>query len=264
MGVPGHSDTATPDRTPPDLPRVLLIEDDPTVADIVIKYLDRERFAVEHSRDGAEGLHFAIEQKPACIVLDLMLPNLGGLEVCRQLRLVSATPVLMLTARDTEDDRVTGLEVGADDYLAKPFSPRELVARVKALIRRDQQLPSDHVKQVAPLQIGSLTIDIARRMVTNSGDEIALTTREFDLLAHLIANPGVPLSRADLLEAVWGYTFGDPSTVTVHVRRLRGKLEIDPSNPELIQTVWGVGYRWAETTNDQTSQDATHAQERSK
>ena len=224
---------------------VLLIEDDPTVADIVTKYLRREGYEVKHTRDGADGLNLALKEPPGCIVLDLMLPSLGGLEVCRQLRLALAVPVLMLTARDTEDDRVTGLEVGADDYLAKPFSPRELVARVKALIRRDQLPPSALDDGVEPTQIGSLHIDIGRRLVLREGNEVSLTAREFDLLTYLITHPKQALSRADLLEAVWGYTFGDPSTVTVHVRRLRGKLETDPARPELIQTVWGVGYRWS-------------------
>lgn len=224
---------------------VLLIEDDPTVADIVTKYLRREGYEVKHTRDGADGLSLALREPPGCIVLDLMLPSLGGLEVCRQLRLALAVPVLMLTARDTEDDRVTGLEVGADDYLAKPFSPRELVARVKALIRRDQLQPSALDDGVEPIQIGSLHVDIGRRLVLREGKEVSLTAREFDLLTYLITHPRQALSRGDLLEAVWGYTFGDPSTVTVHVRRLRGKLETDPAHPELIQTVWGVGYRWS-------------------
>jgi two-component system, OmpR family, response regulator ResD len=224
---------------------VLLVEDDPTVADVVTKYLDREGYAVTHSRDGLEGLSLALSEKPDCVVLDLMLPSLGGLEVCRQLRLASAVPVLMLTARDTEDDRVTGLEVGADDYLAKPFSPRELVARVKALIRRDQLPPSRSDVAIPAITIGTLHIDLPRREVLRGEEAVGLTSKEFDLLTYLVSHPGEPLSRGQLLEAVWGYTFGDPSTVTVHVRRLRGKIESDPANPALIETVWGIGYRWS-------------------
>ena len=170
-----------------------------------------------------------------------MLPGVDGLEVCRRIRATSDVPVVMLTALGEESDRVAGLEIGADDYVAKPFSPRELVLRVGSVLRRAGEQPAG---PQAPVVDGDLVLDAARHEVTLRGDVVALTGREFDLLQHLITRPGLVLSRADLLREVWGWSFGDDSTVTVHVRRLREKLETDPTCPVRLVTVWGVGYRW--------------------
>ena len=227
--------------------RVLMIEDDPTVAEIVVRYLEREGFEATWEANGAAGLALALDQEPDLVVLDLMLPGMDGYEVCRRLRETLPVPIIMLTARGEETDRLLGLELGADDYVAKPFSPRELVARVRAVLRRagGQVLPPAGATLV---RAGTLVVDLAARQATRrrGGDPelVALTAREFDLLAHLCTHPGHAFARQELLEAVWGYTYGDASTVTVHVRRLREKIEEDPSAPTLIRTVWGVGYRW--------------------
>ncbi len=224
-----------------------MIEDDPTVAEIVVRYLERDGYEATWESDGAVGLARAIEVEPDLVVLDLMLPGIDGFEVCRRLRETLPVPIIMLTARGEETDRLLGLELGADDYVAKPFSPRELVARVRAVLRRagGQVLPPSGTSVV---RAGALVVDLAARQVTRRGqgdpEVLALTAREFDLLAHLCTHPGTAFRREELLEAVWGYTYGDASTVTVHVRRLREKLEADPSAPTLIATVWGVGYRW--------------------
>lgn len=239
--VPSDGDASAPAA------RVLMIEDDPTVAEIVVKYLEREGYQATWESDGAAGLALALEQEPDLVVLGLMLPGLDGFEVCRRLREHLPVPVIMLTARGEETDRLLGLELGADDYVAKPFSPRELVARVRAVLRRagGQVLPPAGATVV---RAGTLVIDLAGRQVTRrrGGDPelVTLTAREFDLLAHFCTHPGTAFRREDLLESVWGYSYGDASTVTVHVRRLREKLEEDPSDPTLILTVWGVGYRW--------------------
>ncbi len=239
-----------PDGAPEDAAagaRVLMIEDDPTVADVVVRYLEREGYRATWEADGTAGLARALEDEPDLVVLDLMLPGIDGFEVCRQLRERLPIPVIMLTARGEETDRLLGLELGADDYVAKPFSPRELVARVRAVLRRagGQVLPPAGATVV---RAGALVVDLAARQVTRHGGagpaSVALTAREFDLLAHLCTHPGRAFRREELLETVWGYSYGDASTVTVHVRRLREKLEDDPSAPTLIATVWGVGYRW--------------------
>lgn len=221
---------------------LLVIEDDPTVADVVARYLALEGFDVTCCADGQVGLDHALASPPDLVVLDVMLPGLDGLEVCRQLRARLPVPVIMLTARGEEIDRVLGLELGADDYVAKPFSPRELTARVKAVLRRAQGLTGpvagDRVER------GPVVVDLAAREATVDGREVVLTAREFDLLAFLVTHPRAVFRREQLLEHVWGSVYGDPSTVTVHIRRLREKIEDDPSNPLLIATVWGVGYRW--------------------
>jgi DNA-binding response OmpR family regulator len=223
--------------------RILVVEDDPTVAEIVTRYLEREGFSVEHRRDGREALRYAVSALPDLVVLDLMLPGLDGLEVCRRLRSVAPVPVLMLTARSGEEHLVAGLELGADDYMAKPFSPRELTARVKAVLRRSRD-PLGGAPPAGEIVAGELVVDLAAREVRRSGELVALTAREFDLLAFLARNPRHAFSRDDLLERVWGYSYGDTSTVTVHIRRLREKLEADPSTPAQLLTVWGVGYRF--------------------
>ncbi len=221
---------------------MLVIDDDPTLAEVVERYLEREGFTVEVRADGEQGLDRALSWLPDLVVLDLMLPGLDGLEVCRRLRDVAPIPVVMLTARASEDDRVAGLELGADDYLPKPFSPRELTARVKAVLRRANGSVATATSAV--LRAGDLELDPVAHEVRRDGEPLALTTKEFDLLAHFLRHPNRAFRREELLEAVWGWTYGDTATVTVHVRRLREKVELDPSDPRHLRTVWGVGYRF--------------------
>jgi two-component system response regulator ResD len=222
--------------------RVLVVDDDPTVADVVVRYLERDGFVVEAVGDGTLALERALAELPALVVLDLMLPGLDGFEVCRRLRAVAPVPVIMLTARGEEEDRVLGLELGADDYLAKPFSPRELTARVKAVLRRATE---PFVSPAAePMSFDRLLIDPAAREVTVDGLPVTLTAREFDLLVFLARSPRHAFRREELLEHVWGFTYGDTATVTVHIRRLREKIERRPSAPRHVVTVWGVGYRF--------------------
>ncbi|MFD6311965.1 response regulator [Streptomyces nigra] len=219
--------------------RVLVVDDDPTVAEIVSGYLDRAGYVVDRAGDGPAALAAAAARRPDLVVLDLMLPGMDGLEVCRRMRGQGPVPVIMLTARGDEDDRILGLEVGADDYVTKPFSPRELVLRVESVLRRSRP-----AQPSAILRAGGLTVDPAARRATKDGAELALTIREFDLLTFFLRHQGRVFGREDLMREVWGWDFGDLSTVTVHVRRLRGKVEDDPARPRLIQTVWGVGYRF--------------------
>ncbi|MDI9830506.1 response regulator transcription factor [Streptomyces sp. KAU_LT] len=219
--------------------RVLVVDDDPTVAEIVSGYLDRAGYVVDRAGDGPSALAAAAARRPDLVVLDLMLPGMDGLEVCRRMRGQGPVPVIMLTARGDEDDRILGLEVGADDYVTKPFSPRELVLRVGSVLRRARPAQPSGV-----LGGGGLSVDPAARRATKNGAELALTIREFDLLTFFLRHRGRVFSREDLMREVWGWDFGDLSTVTVHVRRLRGKVEDDPARPRLIQTVWGVGYRF--------------------
>jgi DNA-binding response OmpR family regulator len=222
--------------------RVLVVDDDPTVSDVVRRYLEREGFTVELAGDGQQALDAYAAERPDLVVLDLMLPGIDGLEVCRRLRVQDrALPVIMLTALGEESDRVLGLEIGADDYVTKPFSPRELVLRVQSVLRRAVPAPAPASESLVD---GELRIDAARRTATLRGRELALTVREFDLLVFLMRNPGRVLRRTELLQQVWGWTFGDQSTVTVHMRRLREKVEDDPAQPRRILTVWGVGYRY--------------------
>ncbi|MEU5700698.1 response regulator transcription factor [Streptomyces aurantiacus] len=232
--------------------RVLVVDDDPTVAEVVSGYLDRAGYRVDRAGDGPDALAHAAAHWPDLVVLDLMLPGMDGLEVCRRLRERGPVPVIMLTARGDEDDRIMGLEVGADDYVTKPFSPRELVLRVESVLRRTRPAAT-----ARPLSAAGLTVDPAARRATKHGAELALTLREFDLLSFLLRHPGRAFGREDLMHEVWGWDFGDLSTVTVHVRRLRGKVEDDPARPRLIQTVWGVGYRFDPTGDDDL--DATEA-----
>ncbi|WP_372405384.1 response regulator transcription factor [Streptomyces luteireticuli] len=228
--------------------RVLVVDDDPTVSEVVAGYLTRAGFDVDVAADGPSAVARATAQPPELVVLDLMLPGMDGLEVCRRIRETGPLPVIMLTARGDEEDRILGLEVGADDYVTKPFSPRELVLRVESVLRRAgapataQGAPS--VPRLTGLRAGPLTLDPAARRATRCGRELALTIREFDLLEFFLRNPGRATSREELMRRVWGWEFGDLSTVTVHVRRLREKIEDDPAHPRLISTVWGVGYRF--------------------
>jgi DNA-binding response OmpR family regulator len=221
---------------------VLVVDDDPTVSDVVRRYLEHAGFAVTLAADGPAALRAYSAQRPDLVVLDLMLPGLDGLEVCRRLRArPDEVPIVMLTALGEEADRVLGLQLGADDYVTKPFSPRELVLRVQSVLRRAARTPTTHVEMLVD---GGLEVDPSRRVARLRGEELALTVREFDLLVFLMRHPGRAFRRAELLENVWGWTFGDQSTVTVHMRRLREKVEDDPANPRRIMTVWGVGYRW--------------------
>ena len=229
---------------PEQTSRILVVDDDPTVAEVVAGYLERAGFAVERAGDGPEALRLAGERWPDLVVLDLMLPGLDGLEVCRRLRAAGPVPVIMLTARGDEEDRITGLEVGADDYVTKPFSPRELVLRVESVLRRTRTVQAASAASRSVLRAGGLAVDVATRRATRDGRELALTLREFDLLAYFLERPGAAHTREELMRRVWGWDFGDLSTVTVHVRRLRAKIEDDPARPQLIQTVWGVGYRF--------------------
>jgi two-component system response regulator ResD len=219
---------------------VLVVEDDRTVADVVQRYLENDGFNVHVAADGPAGLRAAVDGDADLVVLDIMLPGLDGMEVCRRLRATRDVPVIMLTARGQEPDRVRGLQLGADDYVVKPFSPRELVARVRSVLRRTRRA-DDEPRTVVSRDI---VLEPAARRVVVRGQPVSLTAREFDLLAFLMRYPSRVFRREELLEDVWGYRFGDLSTVTVHVRRLREKIEVDPSNPCVIQTVWGVGYRF--------------------
>ena len=224
--------------------RVLVVEDDPTISEVVVRYLEREGLDVEAVGDGRDALDAAAAHWPDLVVLDLMLPGIDGLEVCRRLRARGPVPVIMLTARGDEEDRVLGLELGADDYVVKPFSPRELTARVRAVLRRAGASGVPDGLGVAVIETGALRIDIPARQVTMADVLVPLTAREFDLLVHLARSPRRAFTREELLERVWGYSFGDTATVTVHVRRLREKVEANPSEPQHLVTVWGVGYRW--------------------
>jgi DNA-binding response OmpR family regulator len=220
--------------------RVLVVDDDLTVAGVVVGYLERAGHQPLHVADGRKALDTIAADPPDLVVLDLMLPEVGGLEVCRQVRAVHRQlPIIMLTALGEADERIAGLELGADDYVSKPFSPRELILRIESVLRRAGETPP----QSGVLSAGAVTVDTAARIVTRDGVELSLTTREFDLLAYLMAHPGRAFSRTELMQHVWGWTFGDQSTVTVHVRRLREKIENDPTEPSLIKTVWGIGYR---------------------
>ncbi len=221
---------------------VLVVDDDPTVREVVQHYLERDGFVVRLAGDGTAALEALAVSVPDLVVLDLQLPGVDGLEVCRQIREVGSTPVIMLTARAREADRITGLELGADDYVVKPFSPRELLARVRSVLRRSQAAGVPPAE--ATVRIGDLTIDPATRVVEIAGRGVDLTVREFDLLLYLGRHPHRVLTRTQLLKDVWSYEgVGDTSTLTVHMRRLRQKVEVDPSNPVRLQTVYGVGYR---------------------
>ncbi|WP_419999081.1 response regulator transcription factor [Streptomyces boninensis] len=227
--------------------RVLVVDDDPTVAEVVAGYLDRAGHAVTRAADGPAALARAAEAWPDLVVLDLMLPGMDGLQVCRALRERGPVPVIMLTARGDEEDRIVGLELGADDYVTKPFSPRELVLRVESVLRRTGGGGGGGGGTAGSgglLHAAGLSLDPAGRRASKGGTELALTLREFDLLAHFLRHPGRVFSREELMREVWDWDFGDLSTVTVHVRRLRGKVEDDAGAPKLITTVWGVGYRF--------------------
>lgn len=220
---------------------VLVVDDHEMVREVVTGYLERDGFSVEQVPDGESALRILGTRPPDLVVLDAMLPGVDGFAVLKQLRSTSAIPVILLTARSEEADRVVGLELGADDYVVKPFSPRELVARVRSVLRRTQP-PSAPQRLV----FDGLVVDTLTREVTVDGAAVETTAREFDLLAFMAASPRQVFTRGQLLEHVWGSSadYQDPSTVTVHVRRVRLKVEMDPENPKRITTVWGVGYRF--------------------
>jgi len=224
-----------------DVARVLVVDDDVTVREVVVSYLRADGHAVVEAADGTVALKEMREEPADLVVLDLMMPGIDGLEVCRRLRAIGDVPIIMLTALGSETDRVVGLESGADDYVTKPFSPRELVLRVNALLRRVGERAEPETGRIVD---GDLVVDSGRHEATRAGAVLNLTSREFDLLRFLVANPGTAFSRDELLQQVWGWSFGDQSTVTVHVRRLREKVESDPTTPTRLVTVWGVGYRW--------------------
>jgi two-component system response regulator ResD len=222
--------------------RVLVVDDEPMVRDVLSRYLERDGFDVIEAADGRAAIDRIGEQQPDLVVLDLMLPEIDGYEVLRTMRASSTAPVIMLTARGEETDRIVGLELGADDYVTKPFSPREVVARVRAVLRRTAR---DAPATGEMLDFGWLAVDQQRRQLIVRGAPVATTRKEFDLIAFLAANPGVTFDRARLIADVWDFAWdGDTSTVTVHMRRLREKIERDPASPEHLLTVWGVGYRF--------------------
>jgi DNA-binding response OmpR family regulator len=237
----GHNRAMSSTAAPP---RILVVEDDLTVSEVVTRYLEREGFVVEVAYDGAVALERALADPPELVVLDLMIPSLDGFEVCRRLRAAAPVPVIMLTARGEESDRIAGLELGADDYVSKPFSPRELTARIKAVLRRATGSVAAGGAGPSVLRAGSLAVDTVTHEARRHGELVALTSREFDLLVHFMRHPRRAFRREELLEQVWGFAYGDTSTVTVHVRRLREKIEGDPAHPGHVCTVWGVGYRF--------------------
>ncbi len=224
--------------------RIMVVDDDPTLADVVGRYLIRDGHRVECFGDGLQALKRIAEEPPDLVVLDLMLPGIDGLEVCRRLRQRWPIPVVMLTALGEETDRVAGFETGADDYVTKPFSPRELALRVKSVLRRARGAEPAEPPPQGMLRDGDLAIDLAAHEATIRGGPLQLTSREYDLLVFLMRNPRQAFTREQLLAQVWGWTFGDTSTVTVHIRRLREKIEPEPTVPRRIATVWGVGYRY--------------------
>jgi two-component system response regulator ResD len=220
---------------------VLVVDDEPTITEVVSAYLQRAGYATSVAGDGPQALAQAAAGHPDLVVLDLMLPGMDGLEVLRRLRDMDRVSVILLTAKGEPSDRVIGLRLGADDYVVKPFSPAELVARVDAVLRR--VTPEPELEE--PIAFDGLELDPVARRVTVRGQEVSLTVREYNLLLHFVRHPGQVFSRDQLMDAVWQYTFySDTSTVTVHVRRLRAKIEADPSEPRWLETVWGVGYRF--------------------
>ncbi len=220
---------------------VLVVDDEPIVREVVVRYLEREGYRTLEAADGERARELLELDPPNLVVLDVMLPGMDGLSLCRWIRARSELPVILLTARGEEADRIVGLELGADDYVTKPFSPRELAARVRTVLRRAAPPAFGEER----LSLGDLDIDASAREVTKGGERLQLTAREFDLLWFLASNRRRVFSRHQLMDRVWGYEAAlDTGTVTVHVRRLREKIEDDPSRPTLLETVWGVGYRF--------------------
>jgi len=221
--------------------RVLVVEDDPTVREVAVSYLEAAGFIVGSTGDGFAALSELERIAPDLVVLDRMLPGIDGAELCRRIRATTTVPIIMLTAMGSTEDRISGLEAGADDYLTKPFSPRELVLRVQSILRRSV----NELTPEAAFELGEFSLDPSARIITKGGEELALSVREFDLFSFLLKHPRQAFSREQLLRSVWHWEFGDLSTVTVTVRRVREKIEADPTNPTILVTVWGVGYRLA-------------------
>jgi DNA-binding response OmpR family regulator len=224
-------------------PRILIVDDEETIREVVRRYLEREGYSVMEAADGFEALDLIRSISPDLIILDLMLPGIDGLSLTQHIRQDRQIPILMLTAKGEASDRIRGLDLGADDYVAKPFSPQEVVLRVRAILRRTSKEP--HVGIGRKLRFDKLIVDPVSRTVLLGGDTITLTAKEFDLIYFFASNPRQAFSRAQLLENVWGdELYTDPSTVTVHIRRLREKIENNPSNPKYLLTVWGIGYKF--------------------
>ncbi len=226
---------------------ILIVDDEPSVVEVVSLYLKRDGFEVSEAADGEQALTIIDRETPNLVILDIMLPKVDGLSVVRQVRTRTDIPIILLTARSEEMDRVVGLEIGADDYVVKPFSPRELVSRVRAVLRRTQRVQTSSMETEAdrPISQGALLLDPRTRDVTMREESCVLTAKEFDLLWFLLRHPRQVFNREQLLENVWGVTdYVDPSTITVHMRRLREKIEADPGKPEYLHTMWGVGYRF--------------------
>jgi len=227
-----------------DIIKILVVEDEPSIAEVVALYLQRAGYQVQTAVDGKTAMSLLEKEFPDLVVLDLMLPEVDGLSITRWLRDRSDVPIIMLTARREEIDRITGLEMGADDYVVKPFSPQELVSRVRAVMRRIKREGAPAGAE-RPISFGELHIDPAGRTVSTSGQEVQLTAKEFDMLYLLAQHPKQVFTREQLLERVWGGAeYIDPGTVTVHIRRVREKIETDPSKPQWLVTVWGVGYKF--------------------
>jgi len=226
--------------------QVLIVEDDQDISDLVKIHLTDDHYEATQEFNGRDGLKSALEGDFDLVILDLMLPEMDGIEVCRQIRANNMQlPILMLTARSEEIDKVLGLETGADDYLTKPFGIRELMARVKALLRRSTAIPSTENGTTDKIELHGLSVDLPKRKVVVHGNSLELTPKEFDLLVHLASNPGITFSRDELLSKVWGYEFsGYEHTVNSHINRLRNKVEKDLNDPEFILTTWGVGYKF--------------------
>ena len=223
-----------------DMPTVLVVDDEPIVREVVVRYLRREGYRTLEAADGNAAKELVERESPSLVVLDLMLPGVDGLELCRWIRRRSELPLIMLTARGEEADRIVGLELGADDYVTKPFSPRELVARVRSVLRRT----GPEAPKAEQFVFGDVEIETVTREVRKAGRPVRLTAKEFDLLCFLARHPRRVFSRDQLMDRVWGYAAAlDTGTVTVHIRRLREKIEDDPSRPRFLETVWGVGYR---------------------
>lgn len=225
--------------------RILIIEDDHSIAELQRDYLEAEDYHVDIESQGAQGLNRALTEHYDLYILDLMLPEINGFEICRLIRKEKDVPIIFVSAKKEDVDKVRGFRLGADDYLVKPFSPSELVARVKGHIARYEQLVGKQVKSNKKLMVGSIQIDVEDRKVFVNNQEITLTSKEFDLLLFLVNNPNHVFSKEELFERLWGIdAIGDVSTVTVHIRKLREKVEMDASNPQHIETIWGAGYRF--------------------
>jgi two-component system OmpR family response regulator len=223
---------------------ILVVEDDKALVEVLSYHLSKEGYKVVTAFDGGQALEMARKSRPNIMLLDVMLPKMDGFQVCRILRKETTVPILMLTAKDSEIDKIVGLEIGADDYLTKPFSMRELVARIRAMLRRSEMVETQPSGSAVPIRVGVLEIDTARRRVSVQGSAVKLTTKEFDLLLFLAENKGIVFSREHLLEKVWGYDYaGDTRSVDVHIRWLREKIETNPGKPEYLITVRGVGYK---------------------